>query len=164
MQSAWKHKVNKIKVRLFLIIGAFISLVNPLYSQTPDETIDLLNTLFSQHSIGTTNFSFKKISDTEIIATNSVTVNNYGPEKLTYRFNPKNAVSLKSIVSKKNVTIIFTFRENTVEWFDKYLRIEMLSKIQCSLINMSEKDIDDLLKAYKHLINSLGGNLKDEIF
>lgn len=136
----------------------------PLYSQTADETIDLLNTLFSEHSIGTTNFSLKKVSDTEIIATNSVAVNNYGSEKLTYRFNPKNALSLKSIISKKNVTIIFTFKENSVEWFDKYLRIEMLSKIQCSLINMNEKDIDDLLKAYKHLINSLGGNLKDEIF
>lgn len=150
-----------MKTNLLMLFMGFIFQTSPIYSQTADETITTLNKLFSEHNIGATNFSFKKISDSEIVATNSVAVTNYGAEKLTYRFNPKRALYVRSIVSKKNITVIFSFEENSVEWFDRYLRIETLNKIQCSLINMEKGDIDNLLRAYRHLINLLGGEIKE---
>lgn len=154
-------RISLVSKLVLLSICCFFA--KSVCAQSAEETINLLNKLFAEHCIGATNFSFKKVSENEIVATTSVTVRNYGAEKLTYRFNPKNAISIKSIVSKNNATIIFTFKENSVEWFDRHLKIETLSKIQCSLIRIRGDDIDLLLRSYKYLIESFGGTLKGEI-
>lgn len=155
---------SKMRILTLLIITIYFSAAKPAFCQTADETLTLLNTLFTRHALGATNFSFKKISDNEIIATNSVTVNNFGAEKLTYRFNPKNAVSVSTTASKNSVTIKFSFRESTVIWFDKHMEVERLSKIQCSLANITPEETEEIMNTYKYLIKSLGGSIKDEIF
>jgi hypothetical protein len=153
-----------MSTKLLIVFTVFFLQAKSVCSQTADSTIVFLNAAFAAHSIGATNFSFKKISDNEIVATNSVTVRNFGSEKLTYRFNPKSATTISFITSKNRVTITFSFKENSVEWFDRYMKIEPLSKIQCSLVNITPEESDGINKAYRHLIKLLGGNLKDEEF
>lgn len=152
-------KIKLLSLALLLLLFSQSSV-----SQTVDETISFLNETFSSHSIGTTNFSLKKISDNEIVATNSVTVSHFGPEKLTYRFNPKNAVSISNLLSDDKVTLVFNFKENSVEWFDRYVKIETLGKIVCSLVNMNKEEIDKINQAYIHLIKAMGGSIKEEVF
>lgn len=148
---------------MFIAFAAMFMLMKYAYAQTVDETIAFLNDAFAKHSIGATNFSFKKENDKSIVATNSVTVPNYGTEKLTYRFYPKAAISVNFLANGSHATIIFHFKANSVEWFE-YTLIELLDKIQCSLTNITREETEEIIKAYRHIIKLYGGSLQDDEF
>ena len=137
------------------------------YTQTEEETVDFLNSIFTTHSNGSMLTSFKILIKDESKFLQMKTILTYGGGQQTILelLLPEKATFYTSSLNTANTLLItLSFMPNSVLLIQDNKIINKDDHTSISLIDMDSEKAEKVKKAYKHLIKQLGGTVKEDLF